>query len=316
MKTVLISGGAGFIGSHLVDHFHNQGDKVVVIDNLYTGDKGYLVSCLSRGIPFIRKDISLCKKEDLLPFKFDVVLHFASPASPIHYMKQPFMTMNANSKGTEFMLDIAVKDNATFLFSSTSEIYGNPYEHPQTESYYGNVNSFGTRSCYDESKRYAEALIYNYIERFKINAKIVRTFNVYGPKMNINDGRAVPTFINQALKGEPITVFGFGTQTRSLCYIDDYIKGILALLESDINYPINIGNPQEITMYELALAIKEFCNSDSEIVFKELPKDDPERRCPDISLARNLLNWEPKTDFTEGLNKTIEYFKKVGGYEC
>ena len=329
MRTVLISGGAGFIGSHLVDYFIKNGDCVIIIDNLYTGKMENVVKYL--GAPevklldkdmkyisfpkfrFLRKDISACTFTDLQDFKFDLVLHFASPASPIHYTNQPFMTMNANSKGTEFMLDVAVRNNATFLLASTSEIYGDPLEHPQKETYWGNVNSFGARSLYDESKRYAETLAYLYAKHKKADVRIVRTFNVYGSRMQMDDGRAVPAFITQALEGEPITIFGDGSQTRSLCYIDDYIEGIIKLLESDIRTPINIGNPNEITINELALMIKALCNSSSDIMYHELPQDDPKRRCPDISRAKTLLNWEPKVSLLDGLTKTIEYFKKELG---
>jgi nucleoside-diphosphate-sugar epimerase len=315
MKTVLISGGAGFIGSHLVKHFIDQGDFVVVVDNLYTGKKENIFQHLASGrFLFLRKDISLCTINDFIQFKFDYVLHFASPASPIHYMKQPFMTMNANSKGTEFMLEIASRDNARFLLASTSEVYGDPTIHPQFESYYGNVNSFGERSCYDESKRFAEALTYTYFKHKKSDVRIARFFNTYGPYMCKDDGRAVPAFINQALKNEPITVFGDGLQTRSLCYIDDCVEGIVKLLTSEItepyiHSPINIGNPEEVTMLELAQLIKLLCNSDSEIIFQELPQDDPKRRRPDISKVKTLLNWEPKVSLEKGLIETIEYFK-------
>lgn len=314
MRTVLISGGAGFIGSHLVDYFIGNHDRVVIIDNLYTGNRWNIEKYISfPNFAFLRKDVSTCTVNDFTQFKFDLVLHFASPASPIHYMKQPFMTMNANSKGTEFMLEIASRDNAVFLLASTSEIYGDPLEHPQKESYWGNVNSFGARSLYDESKRYAETLAYLYAKHKKTNVRIARIFNTYGPRMDKDDGRAVPQFIKQALNNEPITIFGDGNQTRSLCYIDDLIDGIVKLLESDVRIPVNLGNQNEMPIGALASVIALLCNSTSTPEHKELPEDDPKQRCPDISRAKQSLNWEPKVDLREGLLRTIEYFKKEIG---
>lgn len=310
MKTVLISGGAGFIGSHLVKHHIDRGHRVIVVDNLYTGKEGNIKPFYDKGVSFLRKDISLCNFNYFQGIKFDEVLHFASPASPIHYMQQPFMTMKANSVGTEFLLDLAARDKAKFLLASTSEIYGDPTVHPQTEAYWGNVNSFGSRSCYDESKRFAETLTYLYIKHMHLDARIVRTFNVYGPGMCKEDGRAIPAFISQALQNKPLTVFGNGLQTRSLCYIDDYVDGVTRLLESNVKTPVNIGNPHEITMLELAHLIKSLCNSNSEIQYHPLPEDDPKQRCPDISIAESVLDWRPSTFLEEGLLKTIEYFKE------
>lgn len=314
MRTVLISGGAGFIGSHLVDYFIKNGDAVVIIDNLYTGKLGNVPHYVDTPrFRFLRKDVSVCTATDFQDFRFDLVLHFASPASPIHYTNQPFMTMNANSKGTEFMLDMAVRNNAIFLFASTSEIYGDPLEHPQKESYWGNVNSFGARSLYDESKRYAEALTYLYAKHKKADVRIARIFNTYGPRMDKDDGRAVPQFIKQALKNEPMTIFGDGGQTRSLCYIDDLVDGIIKLIESDVTVPVNLGNPNEMPIVALASLITLLCNSTSATVHEQLPEDDPRQRCPDISRAKALLNWEPKVSLLDGITKTIEYFKKELG---
>jgi nucleoside-diphosphate-sugar epimerase len=314
MRTVLISGGAGFIGSHLVDHFIKNGDRVVIVDNLYTGNMWNIQKYVgSDSFSFLRKDISTCTVNDFTRFKFDIVLHFASPASPIHYMKQPFMTMNANSKGTEFMLEIASRDHAKFLLASTSETYGDPEINPQAESYWGNVNCFGLRSCYDESKRFAETLAYLYAKQKRTDIRIVRIFNTYGIRMSMHDGRAVPQFIYQALNNTPITIFGDGSQTRSLCYVDDLVDGIIKLLESDVRVPVNLGNPNEIPIRNLAEIIKIICNSTSNYEFMPLLEDDPKQRCPDISRAKTLLNWEPKVDLEEGLLKTIEYFKKEMG---
>lgn len=305
MKRVLITGGAGFIGSHLCDFFLAKGFEVVCMDNLITGKKEN-IKHIKKNFTFIEHDVTkyIDIKGDL-----DYVLHFASPASPIDYQKFPIQTMKVGSLGTHNVLGVAKAKNAVFLQASTSEVYGDPQENPQKEDYWGHVNPIGPRSVYDESKRFAEAITMAYHNYHKMDTKIARIFNTYGPRMRMNDGRVVPTFINQAIRNQPITIFGDGKQTRSFCYVSDLIDGIYKLLMSNINTPVNLGNPHEMSMLEYAQNIVEITNSKSKTVFKPLPKDDPKQRCPDISKAKKLLNWEPKVSFEEGMKKTIEWFR-------
>jgi len=301
-KKILIAGGAGFIGSHLVKKLVNDGNNVTVIDNFLSGN---LENLNGIKVKVIRHDII-----DLITLSgFDEIYHLASLASPVFYQRNPIETALSNSIGTYNLLSEAKKHKSRILFASTSEVYGNPLKHPQKESYWGNVNPIGLRSCYDESKRLGETLMMDFHREYGVETRIARIFNTYGPKMSIGDGRVIPNFIVQALKNEPMTIFGHGKQTRSFCYISDLIEGLVKLMNSNFSEPVNLGNPEEITILELAKKIKELTNSKSRIVFKELPIDDPERRCPDISLAKQKLNWQPVVDLEEGLLKTIEYFK-------
>lgn len=309
MKTVLITGGAGFIGSHLCEFLLNKGCKVIAVDNIVTGDIkniGHLRS--NRNFTYINHDASkhIVVNEDL-----DFVLHFASPASPVDYQKIPIQTLKVGSLGTHNTLGLALAKKAKYVLASTSEVYGDPLVNPQPETYWGNVNPVGIRGCYDEAKRFAEAITMAYRRIHKVDAKIARIFNTYGPKMRINDGRAVPNFISQALRNEPITVYGDGKQTRSLCYISDLVGGIYRLMMSGMDGPVNLGNPEEHTILEFAELIRELAKSKSKIVFKPLPVDDPKVRCPDITKARKELNWEPKVKVEEGLKKTIEFFRQT-----
>ena len=309
MKKILISGAAGFLGSHLVDYYLKKKFKVIGLDNFMTGSIQNLNNALiNKNFLFIEHDIT--SKIDYKE-KIDYILHFASPASPIDYLKYPIKTLQIGSLGTENMLELAHKNNAKILVASTSEVYGDPLVHPQTESYFGNVNPIGPRGVYDEAKRYLEALTIAYKNIMKINVGIVRIFNTYGPRMRINDGRAIPNFVNQALKSNDFTVFGDGTQTRSFCYITDTLEGISKLLDSNYQYPINIGNPKEFSILELIKNIKILIDTDSKIIFSELPQNDPKVRRPDISLAKEILKWEPKIDLIEGLSKTINYYKNI-----
>lgn len=311
MAKVLITGGAGFLGSHLCERFLNDGDSVICIDNFITGSPDNIAHLFGNPrFQFINHDVT---NYIYVPGEVDYVLHFASPASPIDYLQLPIQTLKVGSLGTHKALGLAKAKNSTFLIASTSEVYGDPLEHPQTEEYWGNVNPIGFRGVYDEAKRFAEAMTMAYHRFHNVDTRIVRIFNTYGPRMRINDGRAIPAFITQALKNEDVTVFGDGSQTRSVCYIDDEVEGIVRLLKSNINQPINIGNPDEITMLQLAEEIIELTGSKSKIIFKELPEDDPKVRQPNITKAKELLNWQPKTNRKEGLLKTINYFKNKLG---
>lgn len=303
----MISGGAGFIGSHLTGRLLKLGYQVFCADNLLTGSAENLAEY--QGNPdftFIKHDIT---KPIELSEKFDYVLNLACPASPIDYRENPVETLEVCSIGTKNMLEIARRDNARFFQTSTSEVYGDPLEHPQKETYWGHTNCYGERACYDEGKRYAEALIYIYRHDFNVNTGIIRIFNTYGPKMKPFDGRVVSNFIRQALKGEDITIFGEGNQTRSFCYIDDQIEAQISMIFSDEEGPINIGNPGEFTMSELAEKVIRLTGTKSKIIYLPLPKDDPTQRRPDITLAKTKLDWEPKVMLDEGLEKTIAWFK-------
>ncbi len=304
----LITGGAGFIGSHLSEYLLDKGYEVLCVDNFLTGSKKNVSHLLeNKNFKLLNHDVT---KPLFLEEEINVIFHFASPASPIDYQALPIPTLKVGALGTHNMLGLAKEKKAVFVLASTSEVYGDPLEHPQREEYWGNVNPIGPRGVYDEAKRYAEALVMAYHRYHKLDTKIVRIFNTYGPRMRANDGRAVPAFITQALKNEPITVFGDGTQTRSFCYISDLVEGIYRFSISDIHKPVNLGNPQEATVLELAQKIKKIANSDSEISFKQLPIDDPKVRCPDISRAREKLSWEPKINLDDGLTRTIDWFKK------
>ena len=304
---VVITGGAGFIGSHLCDYFIAKGHSVVAVDNLLTGDMRNVRHLLkNKKFTFIKRDVI---KSIPVSGKVDAVLHFASPASPIDYMKHPFETLEAGSTGTRNALDLALKHKAVFMLASTSEIYGDPLINPQVESYWGNVNTIGPRSVYDEAKRYAEAITMAYHRYHKLQVRIVRIFNTYGPRMQRNDGRAVPEFIGRSLKNKPVTVFGKGKQTRSFCYVSDLVSGLYKLLMSEHNEPVNLGNTHEITLIKLAHIIIGLTKSSSKIVYKPLPVDDPKLRRPDITKARKLLKWNPVVNLKNGLTRTIDYFR-------
>jgi dTDP-glucose 4,6-dehydratase len=304
----VISGAAGFIGSHLCERLINQGHRVIAVDNLITGDFENIAHLLERSsFQYFEHDV--CKPLELAG-PIDRVLHLASLASPVEYLKHPIETLESGSTGTRNMLELARQHNASFLLASTSECYGDPLEHPQSETYWGNVNPVGPRSCYDESKRYGEALTMAYHRVHGIRTNIARIFNTYGPRMALNDGRVVPAFIDQVLRGAPLTVFGDGSQTRSFCYVSDLLDGLLLLSESDERYPVNLGNPAEITILEFANHIRARFGNNVEIEFKPLRSDDPKLRCPDISKAKRLLGWEPKVSLQEGLTLTIDYFRQ------
>ena len=303
----VITGAAGFIGSHLAETLLDRGHSVVGIDNLLTGDITNIAHLSNKNFHFIHHDVT---NYIYLDGPVDVVLHWASPASPIDYLEVPIPTLKVGALGTHKALGLAKAKNATFVLASTSEVYGDPLQHPQTESYWGNVNPIGPRGVYDEAKRFAEAMTTAYNRFHGLDIKIARIFNTYGPRMRIRDGRAVPNFIGQALRGEDLTVYGDGSQTRSFCYITDLVDGILRLVSSDTNSPINIGNPSEMTINQIAEEVIRLTDSPSKIVHKELPIDDPKVRQPDISRARQLLGWEPQVDLSEGLTKTIAYFRK------
>jgi len=306
-KTVIITGGGGFIGSHLCERFLARGFKVVAIDNFLTGNEKNIAHLAgNRDFELVRHNI--CDYIDL-PGAVDYILHFASPASPLDYLQYPIQTLKVGALGTHHVLGLAKEKKAVFLLASTSEVYGDPLVHPQKEEYWGNVNPVGPRGVYDEAKRYAEALTMAYHRSHRMDTKIIRIFNTYGPRMRLKDGRAIPAFMTQALTGAPVTVFGKGKQTRSLCYIDDMVDGIEKLLMSGVNEPMNIGNPDEISMLDLAKRIVKITGARSPIVHEELPVDDPKVRQPDISRARKLLGWNPSVPLEEGLKKTLDYFR-------
>src|SRR6476646_7741116 len=305
-KRAVITGAAGFIGSHLSETLLDRGYEVIGIDNLRTGDTANIVHLHNRDFTFIKHDVT---NYIYIDGPVDIVLHWASPASPIDYLELPIPTLKVGAPGTHKALGLAKAKGARFVLASTSEVYGDPLEHPQKGTYWGNVNPIGPRGVYDEAKRFAEAMTVAYHRYHGVDTKIVRIFNTYGPRMRLNDGRAAPAFISQALRNEDVTVFGDGTQTRSFTYITDLVEGIIALMLSDQHGPINIGNPREMTIEEIARTIIAMTRSKSRIIYKPLPTDDPKQRRPDITLARTLLKWEPKVALDEGLVKTLEYFR-------
>ena len=306
-KTAVVTGGAGFLGSHLCDKLITEGIKVICIDNLLTGNIENIEHLMgNENFLFIKHDVTNFIH---VPGNVDYILHFASPASPIDYLKFPIQTLKVGSLGTHKALGLAKEKNARFLLASTSEVYGDPVVHPQKEDYWGNVNPIGPRGVYDEAKRFAEAITMAYNRYHGVETRIVRIFNTYGPRMRLNDGRALPAFFGQALKGEDITVFGDGKQTRSFCFVSDLIDGIFRLLMSNEVEPVNIGNPEEITIEEFAKEVVKLTGSKSRIIFTELPEDDPKVRQPDITKAKSILNWEPKISRSKGLEITLNYFK-------
>lgn len=308
-KKVLITGAAGFLGSHLCDRFIAEDFHVIAMDNLITGDLRNIEHLMKlENFEFYHHDVS---KFVHIPGQLDYILHFASPASPIDYLKIPIQTLKVGSLGTHNLLGLAKNKNARILVASTSEVYGDPTVHPQNEDYWGNVNPIGPRGVYDEAKRFQEAITMAYHTFHGVATRIVRIFNTYGPRMRLNDGRVLPAFIGQALRGEDLTIFGDGSQTRSFCYVDDLVEGIYRLLMSDYAYPVNVGNPDEITIAEFAEEIIKLTGTTQKVIYKELPVDDPKQRQPDITKAREILNWEPKVDRAKGLAITYDYFRSL-----
>ena len=307
MPRTLVTGGAGFLGSHLCEYLVNKGHEVICMDNLITGSKQNIAGIKSGDFHFVNHNVS---EFISLDGELDYILHFASPASPIDYLELPIQTLKVGSLGTHNALGLAKAKNATFMLASTSEVYGDPLVHPQPEEYWGNVNPIGPRGVYDEAKRFAEAITMAYHRTHGINTKIVRIFNTYGPRMRIKDGRAIPNFLKQALTGEDLTIYGDGSQTRSFCYVTDLVEGIFRLLMSDQHKPVNIGNPIEMTIQQIADKILQATASKSKIVQVPLPEDDPKTRQPNITLAKKLLDWEPKISLDEGLESTLKYFKQ------
>ena len=303
MPTTIVTGGAGFLGSHLSDHLLDKGHRVICVDNLDTGSLQNMEHVDSPEFAFLQHDLT---EPLFVDEPVDFVYHLASPASPIDYLRLPLHTLKVGSYGTHHMLGLAKLHRARFVLASTSEVYGDPQVHPQPETYWGHVNPIGPRGVYDEAKRYAEALTMAYHRQQGLNTGIVRTFNTFGPRLRPHDGRAISTFLRQALQDKPLTVFGDGTQTRSFCYVDDQIRGYIAMAESDVHEPVNIGNPEEFTLLELAQTVIEVTESRSEIVFEALPTDDPQVRQPDITRAKDLLGWEPEVNLRDGLRRTIE----------
>ena len=307
--TAVVTGGAGFLGSHLCDRLLSEGFKVICVDNLITGNTNNIAHLISNeDFKFVKHDVT---NYIYLPGRIDYILHFASPASPIDYLKFPIQTLKVGSLGTHKALGLAKEKKAHFLLASTSEVYGDPSIHPQNEDYWGNVNPIGPRGVYDEAKRFAEAMTMAYQRYHGIETRIVRIFNTYGPRMRLDDGRALPAFVGQALRGEDLTVFGDGSQTRSFCFVSDLVDGIFKLLMSNEKEPVNIGNPSEITIKQFAEEVLKLIDTKSKIIYKDLPEDDPKIRQPDITKAKRLLGWEPKIDRKEGLKITIDYFKSV-----
>ena len=307
MKSAVVTGGAGFVGSHLVDFLLAKGMRVIAVDDLITGSLKNIAHCLDNlNFKWMQHDASQ-------PFEIegaiDYVFHLASPASPIDYVQIPIETLKAGSFATHHALELALRKNARFLLASTSEVYGDPEIHPQREDYWGNVNPIGVRSCYDEAKRYAEAVTMAYHRVHGVDTKIVRIFNTSGPRMRLDDGRVVPAFIGQALRGEPITMFGDGSQTRSFCFVSDLVEGLWRLINSDYHEPVNCGNPHEMTILEFAIAVSLYCQVPFHIEKKDLPSDDPKVRKPDIALAQQLLDWQPTVSFEQGIQMTIDYFR-------
>jgi len=306
---IVVSGAAGFIGSHFCDRILGEGHTVVALDNYLTGAPANLAHLAGhRGFRFVKQDIT---RPFTVEGDVDCVVNMASPASPKDYLEHPIETLEVGSAGTRRMLDLALEKRARFLLTSTSECYGDPLVHPQVETYWGNVNPVGPRSCYDESKRFAEALTMAYHREHGVRSNIARIFNTYGPRMKLDDGRVVPAFLDQALRGEPMTVFGDGAQTRSFCFVSDLVDGLYRLMLSDERYPVNLGNPREMTILEFAEHIRTMTGTRSEIVFQPLPEDDPKQRRPDISKARAILGWEPRVSLEDGLRETVAYFKSL-----
>ena len=310
MKRILITGAAGFLGSHLCDRFIKEGYQVIGMDNLLTGNLGNIEHLFPLSeFEFYYHDVT---KFVHVPGELDYILHFASPASPIDYLQMPIQTMKVGALGTHNLLGLAKEKKARILVASTSEVYGDPLVHPQTESYWGNVNPIGPRGVYDEAKRFLEAITMAYHTYHGLETRIIRIFNTYGPRMRVNDGRVLPAFFSQAIRGEGLTVFGDGSQTRSFCYVDDLVEGIYRLLMSDYNMPVNIGNPSEITIKDFGEEVLQLVgNPDAHLIYKDLPVDDPKQRKPDITKAKEILGWEPKVDRAEGLRRTYDYFKEV-----